>query len=335
MDISRIISSRHGYIMMIGMALLQLAVAQVVRSRLMAPATPSLSLSLIAGGGFLYGLGNASILPWEIPLWLVISGALTTLVGLAVLLTNESEGLGQYDTRIALWIFCFGLALEAVKAVLDFKLELFLFDLGSEDGLRLRMLRLARISAFALPALACLYHHLAFNAAPGSRAKLWGQLGILGGAIGIPLVLTVASFASLKLRVLVAIPAHAMVAGALAGVWLSRGQGRGMETLGWLLVALGMGSGLLMGLYAFDTLLPPPTWIGGYNDPARSFLRLAHISSIICGLITLFVARELTTNNPARLRRRSLTCVRDDGPKPVTWRPWRAWPRGRFPSVSL
>jgi hypothetical protein len=296
-DISRIISSRQGYIMMAGMAFLQLTVAQVVKSRSKPAWTLSLSLLLIAGGGLLYGLGNTSILRWEISLWLVISGALTSLLGVSVLLTNQSAGLADNEIWMAFWIFCFGLALETVKGMLDLKPELFPYDLGAEDGLRLRMLRLARISSFALPALACLFHQLGCNAAPCSRTKLWGLLGILSGAIGIPLVLTAASLTSVKLRVLVAIPANAMFAGALAALWLSHGQDRFVETLGWLLVALSMGAGMLMGLYAFDALLQPPPWIGGYNDSARSLLRQAHVFSIVCGLMTLFVSRELATNN--------------------------------------
>src|SRR5262245_50342067 len=296
-DISRIISSRQGYIMMVGMGFLQLTVAQVVKSRLTCTRTLSLSLLLIVGGGLLYGLGNTSILRWEISPWLIISGAMTSLAGLAILLKKKPEGLADNEIRIAFRIFCFGLALETVKGVLDLKPELFPYDLGAEDGLRLRMLRLARISSFALPALACLFQQLACNAAPCGRTELWGRRGILSGTIGIPLVLTAASLTNVKLRVLVAIPANAMFAGALAAMWLSHGQKRFVETLGWLLVALSMGTGMLMGLYAFDALLQPPPWIGGYNDSARSLLRQAHVFSTVCGLMTLFVPRGLATTN--------------------------------------
>jgi hypothetical protein len=303
-DPGRIISSRQCCIMMAGMAFLQLAAAQALKSYSMPSPARTASPWLTATGGMVYALGSAFVLQWEPGYWLVISGALMTGAGLIILFQRESGGLAQKDIRIGLSIFCFGLALEIVNALLELEPGFIVSDLGPQDGLAPRMLRLARISSFALPALACLFQQLGLTAPPRSPAKSRGRLGILFGALGIPLVLAAASFVSLKLRIFVAIPANAMFAGALAGVWLAREQGRRLESLGWLLVALSMAAGLLMGLYAFDLLLQPPQWIGGYNGSARSLIRLTHVYSIVCGLTILFISRQLSVGNSGDLERR-------------------------------
>jgi len=295
-DMGRKITVRHGNVMLAGMAFLQLTVAQVMkRSSMAAPRLRSASL-IIAAGGILYGVGISSVLPEEKSFRFVISGALTSLAGLAILLKDESA-FADHGANMAFWIFCFGLALEAVTGALNLKPDVLPYGLGAEDGLRLRMLRLARISSFALPALVCLFHRLDND--PDSRGRIadYGRIAISWGALGIPLVLAVASFTSLKFRVLAAVPAHAVFAGTLIAWWLARGQNRCVEAWGWVTIALSMGMGMLMGLYAFGALLQPPAWIGSYNDSGRILLRQAHVYSIMCGLMTLFAAAQLAAKN--------------------------------------
>jgi hypothetical protein len=54
-----------------------------------------------------------------------------------------------------------------------------------------------------------------------------------------------------------------------------------------------MGIGMLMGLYAFDGLLPRPDFIGAYNNNVRRLIRLTHVYCIISGLVSISVSREL------------------------------------------
>ena len=48
------------------------------------------------------------------------------------------------------------------------------------------------------------------------------------------------------------------------------------RTIGWASLAVGIATGLVMGLWSFDGPLPPPAWLGEYGDtPRRLYARLA------------------------------------------------------------
>ena len=190
-------------------------------------------------------------------------------------------------------VLCLGIVLEATAALFRLNPQIFLpAYIGPEDGLRLRMLRLARVAAFALPVLALFFQGLSSRAYPHSRAVRWGRVGMLCGMIGIPAVLAAASFTHIELRALLPIPADAIFLGTICGLWLSTRHALRLETLGWSLIALSMGAGMLMGLYAFDLLLPPPDFIGGYNSSVRRLIRHTHSTCIILGLLSIFISRQ-------------------------------------------
>jgi hypothetical protein len=108
----------------------------------------------------------------------------------------------------------------------------------------------------------------------------------------MPVILTIAATTSVAFKYLLTIPAMTMFAGAVAGVWLARRYARPLETWGWLLMALSMGIGLLIGMYAFDGPLPAPSHFEGYNNFVRRLSRLDHAYCIVLGLVGIFVARE-------------------------------------------
>jgi hypothetical protein len=284
---NEIIETRHAQVMLIGMSFLQLSLA------LPLPRLGRVSAWLTRAGGAIYGSGQL-LSNSEGSFWLIISisGALVTLVGLASLLRASIQAQ-KWKLSAALGMFCLGLLLEVITGSMRFGPEGWnLASMGAGDGLRLRMLRLAAISFFALPAITLLFHRLA-DADPRSRAARWGWPAILSGAIGIPIILALASATRVELRLALSAPANALFAGALAGNWLARRDGRPLERWGWILLSLGMGSGLLMGIYAFDGPIPSPQFIGDYNDVARRSIRLAHAYCVVFGLAGIFLSREL------------------------------------------
>ena len=69
--------------------------------------------------------------------------------------------------------------------------------------------------------------------------------------------------------------------------------GRSNRLVAWTGFCLGVISGSLMGLWAFDGPLDPPTWIGDYDNTSRRLIRLGHISFFGIGYLNLLLAREL------------------------------------------
>jgi len=65
------------------------------------------------------------------------------------------------------------------------------------------------------------------------------------------------------------------------------------RTVGWFSLAVGVATGLVMGLWAFDGPVNPPAWLGEYGDTARRLARLGHIAFVGLGLINILLAHEL------------------------------------------
>jgi hypothetical protein len=66
------------------------------------------------------------------------------------------------------------------------------------------------------------------------------------------------------------------------------------RTVGWASLAMGIATGLVMGLWSFDGPLTPPAWLGDYADTSRRLARLGHIAFIGLGILNILLARELT-----------------------------------------
>jgi len=65
------------------------------------------------------------------------------------------------------------------------------------------------------------------------------------------------------------------------------------RTIGWISLAVGVATGLVMGLWSFDGPMTTPAWLGEYGDTSRRLARLGHIAFIGLGLINILLAHEL------------------------------------------
>jgi hypothetical protein len=273
------------------MAFLQLAIAETLT--LASPLTVRRgSFACLAGlGGVLIAAGYAAEIRHPGAAWLIPTGAVMSLMGFV---TFIKDARGNRDLKTIILVLCFGMLLVGIMGMFELRPESFLpAYLGPEDGFRLRMLRLARIALIALSVLTLLYLTLVQHADPQSPTARWGRLGMLCGMIGIPAILVAAGFGYVGLKMLLPIPALAILAGTLCGAQLAKQANRSLELYGWLLIALGMAGGLIMGFYAFDAPFSPFGFVGLYNSYGRRLIRLAHIDCIVFGLTSIFIAREL------------------------------------------
>ncbi len=58
-------------------------------------------------------------------------------------------------------------------------------------------------------------------------------------------------------------------------------------------MAVGVGTGLLMGLWSFDGPMAVPDCLGDYGSVARRLARLGHIAFLGLGILDVLLAREI------------------------------------------
>jgi hypothetical protein len=63
--------------------------------------------------------------------------------------------------------------------------------------------------------------------------------------------------------------------------------------VGWTSMAVGVGTGLLLGLWSFDGPMAVPEWLGAYDATSRRLVRLGHIAFLGLGILDVLLAREL------------------------------------------
>ncbi|HET6384001.1 MAG TPA: hypothetical protein VFJ58_11475, partial [Armatimonadota bacterium] len=200
------------------------------------------------------------------------------------------------DRRLMLGLIATGMALDVLITFAS--LHLFGQPLGPEDGMPLRLLRLARVACFALPILCFLGEDLWKDDV--SRLARWGAGSLILGAVSMPMALTLAALVHPALKYLLPVPAIAAFVGVILAAGRSFKHAQRLEQWGWILVGLSMAVGLMMGGYAFNGPLTAPPGLGSYADPARRLMRLAHTDAILLGITAIFVSRHLF-----RLRNRS------------------------------
>jgi hypothetical protein len=69
------------------------------------------------------------------------------------------------------------------------------------------------------------------------------------------------------------------------------------RAVGWASLAVGVATGLVMGLWSFDGPLPTPAWLGEYGDTPRRLARLGHIAFIGLGILNILLSRELSISS--------------------------------------
>lgn len=64
--------------------------------------------------------------------------------------------------------------------------------------------------------------------------------------------------------------------------------------IGWMSLALGAASGIILGLWSFGGPAPVPEWLGEYGELSRRLARLGHIAFFGLGILNILLARELS-----------------------------------------
>ena len=182
-------------------------------------------------------------------------------------------------------------------------------SLGAADGLRMRLFRLARVAAVALPLLAFLFSGLAARIHNEISMVRRANGALLFGALAMPIVLAAAAFTRLEIRFLLPLPALAVVYGGVSASRLARDHAGPVELWGWRLVAVSTAAGLVMGLYAFEAPFFGD-FAGAYNGAVRSAVRAAHEAAIVLGIALILLSRAFESkgvadeNRAYRYRRR-------------------------------
>jgi hypothetical protein len=291
-------AARHAQAVVLAMGFLQLAVALLLRDGgLIATVRGRMASVTLAGGTLVYAAGYIGHAFRTRAVVLVPLGAAINLAGFALLYTMVSwygwAECAPLNSRTVLAVFLLGMAIDVVCGLLALiPKPPGPLDLGPEDDVRQRMLRLARVAATALPLMVLLFGDLAGDEDSGVAEAPWGWPAVVVGAAGMPLILTSASFLHRALKYLLPIPALAMTAGATGAFGMALRFARPLEVWGWLLIASSMGVGLLVGLYAFDGPLPTPGFAGAYNSYTRRLIRLGHAYCIAFGLLAVLLARR-------------------------------------------
>lgn len=63
--------------------------------------------------------------------------------------------------------------------------------------------------------------------------------------------------------------------------------------VGWASLAVGVTTGLVMGLWSFDGPVAVPEWLGAYDATSRRLVRLGHIAFLGLGILDILLGREL------------------------------------------
>ena len=282
----------------VGMAVLQLAAARTLSLPAQTPSLRQSAAWLTGLGSLAYATGKTLLSPWAGSAWLIPAGALMCFAGFLLLLWKDIRCGAARERRVILATVCLAMLLAAAVELIGASLDLTLgAPVGPEDDQRLRMLRLAQVGVTMLPALTLLHLGLAAKSYPDTGSVQWPHVCLSIGTLGMPAILAVAAVTHTGVKFLLPIPAIALFAGTASGLWLARWHARGLERWGWLLIALSMAGGLVMGLYAFDGPLPAPDFIGGYNDPVRRVIRLAHAYPIVFGVLGIVLSRELESRH--------------------------------------
>jgi hypothetical protein len=104
------------------------------------------------------------------------------------------------------------------------------------------------------------------------------------------------------------------------------------RAVGWASIAVGIATGLVMGLWSFDGPVSTPAWLGEYGDTSRRLARLGHIAFIGLGILNILLARELTVSSLGERGRRLASAAMNFGNVflPVTLFAAAAWRPAKF-----
>lgn len=148
-------------------------------------------------------------------------------------------------------------------------------ELSNDPAFRRRVIRLAVVSAIVLGLITYL--------ADRQSAPLPIVLLLLLGWLTMPTLLLL-SLARPMIRVGLLLPSTVVTMGV---VWLAAMPGQASNPAGWILVAIGIILGDLLGLWFWFRLIPVPPMLNDPFSPARWTLIAVHIACVVGGLAML------------------------------------------------
>jgi hypothetical protein len=282
----------------VGMAVLQIAAARALSlpAQTLALRQPAVWLTVL--GSLAYATGKTLLSAWSGRDWLIPAGVLMCFAGFLTLLWKDIRCGAARERRVVLATICLAMLLAVGVELIGASPDLTLGPHpGTEGDLRLRLLRLAQVGVMMLPALTLLHQELAAKRKPHTGDVEWPLISLSVGTLGMPAILAVAAVTHTGVKFLLPVPAIALFAGTASALWLARRHARPLERWSWLLITLSMLGGLVMGLYAFDGPFPAPDFIGGYTNPVRRVIRLAHAYPIVFGVMGIVFSRERESSN--------------------------------------
>ncbi|MEO8268845.1 MAG: hypothetical protein ABI557_03935, partial [Aureliella sp.] len=261
---------RHVQGVVLGMSLLQLALAHLLATPAFDRKVRQTVAILTTLGATIYTVGYVLGLAWPSCHWLVLAGSLLNFIGFAYFLWAQPVGVHAVQINRIVPIVCFGMLLDFAAGLFEVLPEQFVLEhFGAADGVRLRMMRLARVAAIALSVLTLLYYSAPRHSTQHRHTNAWSVFALACGAIGMPVILAAACFTSLHWKYLLALPAAATLVGVYSALIFSLQRAKPLECWGWALIATSTSAGMLMGLYAFDGPLETPDFLGAYNETPR------------------------------------------------------------------
>lgn len=222
---------------------------------------------------------------------LVPIAGMANAVVLAWCFARVFSGPAPIFVRSRTLVIAFGVLVDVALALCEWDPGFTPDWLGAADGVRLRMLRLARIAAIALPLLATLHEDLLDAADVTRRHVRWGRRAIRFGAVGMPIALVLTALTWVARKGLVFVFTVEMIVGTAIAALLAYRQRRWVESSGWALVLLSMLGGLVVSTFAFNGPLPVPASLGAYLDVPRTLIRQVHVYGIVVGVVTILLAR--------------------------------------------
>jgi hypothetical protein len=162
---------------------------------------------------------------------------------------------------------------------------------GGEAQVAMAMLRLARMAAVAIPLFLLMHHEIRDGAVDRPLLIKWVPKIFLFGAVALPLLLVLPPAVWMPLKYATPLGSDAVLIGVGFTAYWAFKKGLKVEFLGWLLLAISMNMGLLMGAYAFDGPFAAPEFIGEYLDAGRRLLRSSHVEVIVVATAMIIADR--------------------------------------------
>ena len=163
---------------------------------------------------------------------------------------------------------------------------------GADAQVSLAMFRLARMASAAIPLFLLMHHEIREDTIERPLLLKWVPKIFLFGAVALPLLLVLPPVVWMPLKYAMPLGSDAVLIGVGFTAYWAFKKRLMFEFSGWLILAISMNMGLLMGAYAFDGPFSPPEFVGDFLDAGRRLLRSMHVELIVAATALIFVDRR-------------------------------------------